>query len=152
MTEPTTEQQFFAEYDQMKDRLKAAEQQIMVLTDQLRTANTEGEALAYKNDFLTQEIARITTSREQYERIAIRSAAVLDGALTALVATIQQMQAEIRDAAFIKVPGSAKQSIADEEHEGIKVQDIAAAFAPEVDARPTSATLPPNRPGNGLHS
>jgi uncharacterized protein (DUF3084 family) len=148
MNDQTTEQQFFAEYDQMKNDLKHARQEILLLSNQVRDGQTEQQGLAYKADFLTAENARLTASREQYERVAIRAAAMLDGALTALLATLQRMQEEIRDAAFTKVPGSAKPDTIAEEPAPVDVEKIAETFAAGFDGQQTPLPAQP-RFGSG---
>lgn len=103
-TQPSTEEQFFAAYDQMKSDLAHARQEIILISGQLRDANSENEKLAYKCDFLISENAKIATSRDLYQRVAARVAGKLDGALDAWIAMAEGMKDEIRDAAFTKVP------------------------------------------------
>jgi hypothetical protein len=75
----STEARFFDEYDRMKLDLAEAQKKVMLLTDQLRSAYAENQGLAYKVDFLTAEVLRVTASREQYERVAIRVSAKMEG-------------------------------------------------------------------------
>jgi len=147
----TTEEQFLAEHNTaLKEDLKQARQEIALLSEQIRDGKSEQEKLAYKNDFLLAETVRLTASREQYERVAIRSTAILDGALTSLIATCQSLQSEIRDAAFTKVPGSAKIDPPAEPANAntVDVEKIAETFASGFDEAQTP--LPPKpRFGNG---
>lgn len=96
--------------DALRLDLTAARQQNMVLIDQLREANTLNEALSYKIDFLTSEVARVTSSREQYERVAIRVSAKMEGATAMMIKQLQDLQDEIKTAAFAKVPGAIPRS------------------------------------------
>lgn len=150
MTEHTTEQQFFAEYDRMKADLTHARQEILLLSNQLRDSNAEQEKLAFKCDFLTKEVARVTASREQYERVAIRITAMMDGALDSHIALSQKMKDEIRDAAFTKVPGSPKppEPPAEPEEPSVDVEKIAQTFGAGFGAEHVT-TLPAPRFGNG---
>lgn len=160
MNDISTERQFFTEYDQMKTDLKQAQQEIILLTNQLRDANAETEKLAFKCDFLTREIARVTASREQYERVAIRVAAKMDGALDAWTAMAETMKDEIRDAAFTKVPSMAPIKIETEES-GVNIAAIAAQFgagfekenaaelARRLDSEAKTETLPAPKFGSG---
>lgn len=102
--EETTEARFFAEYDRTKADLAHARQEILLLSEQLGTANTENEKLSYKCDFLLQEMRRITASRDQYERVAVRLVGKMDGALDAWMAMAESMKNEIREVAFTKSP------------------------------------------------
>jgi len=151
MTDRTTEEQFLAEHNTaLKEDLKQARHEIALLSDQVRDGKAEQEQLSYKADHLLSENARVTASREQYERVAIRTTAILDGALTSLMAVLQSLQAEIRDAAFTKVPGSAKiNPPAEPANSGsVEVEKIAETFAAGFDADQTP--LPPKpRFGNG---
>lgn len=140
--EDTTESRFFAEYDRMKGDLAHARQEILLISNQLRDANIETEKLAYKCDFLTQEVARVTASREQYERIAIRVSGKMDAALDALAATVDGIRDEIREAAFTKVPTVAPAGTA--EAAGIDVERIGEKFGA---GRETDQRLP--RPNIG---
>lgn len=88
--------------------LNAARQQVMLLTDQLREANSLNEALSYKVDFLTQEVGRVTTSREQYERVSIRVATIAESVANIAIKQLQDLQEEIKAAAFAKVPGAVQ--------------------------------------------
>jgi hypothetical protein len=106
MSELSTEQRFFDEYDGMKSDLAHARQEILLLSNQLRDANTENEKMAYKVDFLTAEVSRITASREQYERVAIRVSAKMESGVAMMMQQLSDLQAEIQDAAFAKVPGT----------------------------------------------
>lgn len=137
MIEETTEARFFAEYDRTKADLAHARNEILLLSGQLKDAGMEQEKLAYKNDFLQRENARLLASRDQYERVAIRAAAVLDGALTAQIATIEKLQAEIREAAFTKTP--AIQPSGTEEATKIEPEKIAERFG---SGHKASDTLP----------
>lgn len=151
MNQRTTEEQYLADHNTaLKEDLKQARNQIATLTQQITDGQAEQEKLAYKYDFLLGENARITASREQYERVAIRVAAIADGALTSLMSTVQQLQSEIRDAAFTKVPGSAKAPAAEPtENVAVDVEKIAETFAAGFD-EPRAATVPPPaRFGNG---
>lgn len=151
MNQRTTEEQYLADHNAaLKEDLKQARNQIATLTKQIADGEAEQEKLSYKNDFLVGEVARITASREQYERVAIRSTAILDGALTSLMSTVQQLQSEIRDAAFTKVPGSPKApETAATENVTVDVEKIAETFAAGFD-EPRAATIPPPaRFGNG---
>lgn len=104
--EETTESRFFAEYDRTKADLADARLEIMLLAEQLKTANVENEKLSYKCDFLTGEVKRMADSRDQYERIAVRLVGKMDGALDAWLAMADGMKNEIRDAAFTKAPST----------------------------------------------
>lgn len=73
-----------------------------VLTDQLRAANLLNEGLAYKLDFMHGEVARVTASREQYERVAIRVSAKMEAATSMVMGQLSELQEEIRQAAFTK--------------------------------------------------
>jgi len=149
MTERTTEEQFLAEHNAaLKEDLKQARAENALLAKQIVEGQSEQEKLSYKTDFLLAETVRLTASREQYERVAIRSTAILDGALTALIATCQSLQAEIRDAAFTKVPGTPKTDTLPEEPAAVDVEKIAETFAAGFEASQTP--LPPTpRFGNG---
>jgi hypothetical protein len=104
----STEARFFEEYDRMKLDLAEAEAKVMVLTDQLRSSQAENQALAYKVDFLTAEVSRVTASREQYERVAIRVSAKMEGATAMMIRQLGDLQDEIKAAAFAEVPGKVK--------------------------------------------
>ncbi len=104
----STETLFFEEYDRMKADLASSQQQVMLLKDQLREANTLNEGLSYKVDYLTVEVGRITTSREQYERVSIRVATFAESVATVAIKQLQDLQDEIKSAAFAKVPGSVQ--------------------------------------------
>ena len=151
MNERTTEEQYLADHNAaLKEDLKQARNEIATLSQQIVDGQVEQEKLSYKNDFLVGEVARITASREQYERVAIRSTAILDGALTSLMSTVQQLQSEIRDAAFTKVPGSPKAAQTEPtENVTVDVEKIAETFAAGFE-EPRPGTLPPPpRFGNG---
>ena len=102
----STEAQFFDAYDKMKSDLADERQKNMLLTDQLREANGENRDLSYKVDFLTAEVARVTASREQYERVAIRVSAKMEGATAMMIRQLTDLQEEIKMAAFSEVPGA----------------------------------------------
>jgi hypothetical protein len=104
----STEARFFEEYDRMKLDLAEAQQKVMLLTDQLRQANAENQAFAYKVDFLKLEVDRVTASREQYERVAIRVSAKMEGATAMMIRQLGDLQEEIKAAAFAEVPGKVK--------------------------------------------
>jgi len=104
----STEARFFDEYDKLKADLAESQLKVMLLTDQLRTANAENQALAYKVDFLKLEVDRVTASREQYERVAIRVSAKMEGATAMMIRQLGDLQEEIKAAAFAEVPGKVK--------------------------------------------
>jgi hypothetical protein len=104
----STEARFFDEYDKLKIDLAESQLKVMLLTDQLRTANAENQALAYKVDFLKLEVDRVTASREQYERVAIRVSAKMEGATAMMMRQLGDLQEEIKAAAFAEVPGKVK--------------------------------------------
>lgn len=147
MNDRTTEEKFLADHNTaLKEDLKQANNEIATLAKQVADGQSEQEKLAYKCDFILAENARLTASREQYERVAIRATALLDGALTSLMATVQQLQNEIRDAAFTKVPGAAKPAAPEvTENVTVEVEKIAETFGAGFGAAP-----PPNRFGNGV--
>jgi hypothetical protein len=103
-----TERDQCAFEDALRSDLAAARQQNMVLTDQLRAAEARNEAMAHRVDFLTQEVGRVTASREQYERVAIRVSAKMEGATAMMLQQLQDLQDEIKSAAFAKVPGTVQ--------------------------------------------
>lgn len=104
----STEARFFDEYDKLKADFAESQLKVMLLTDQLRTANAENQAFAYKVDFLTAEVSRVTASREQYERVAIRVSAKMEGATAMMIRQLGDLQEEIKAAAFAEVPGKVK--------------------------------------------
>lgn len=144
MSDQTTERQFFAEYDRMKTDLAHARQEILLLSNQLRDANSEQEKLAFKCDFLTSEIARVTASREQYERVAIRVSGMMDGALDGLIAVAEKMKGEIREAAFTKTPSPPKPDPVPAEIAEAKLPELIAMAGQE-----SHTALPAPRFGNG---
>jgi hypothetical protein len=86
--------------------LSAARQQNLVLADQLRAADARNEAQAHRIDWLTGEVARVTASREQYERVAIRVSAKMEAATSMVMGQLAELQEEIREAAFTQTPGA----------------------------------------------
>lgn len=104
----STEAQFFAEYDKLKSDLAEANQQIMVLTDQLRTERTTNEGLAYKVDFLVAQVERVTASGAQYERVVVRVSAIADTIASVAAKQLADLREEIKLAAFINVPGTVQ--------------------------------------------
>ncbi len=145
----TTEEQYLADHNTaLKEDLKQCRSENALLQKQIADGLAEQEKLAYKHDFLLSETARITASREQYERVAIRVSAILDGALTALMATVQQMQDEIRDAAFTKVPGTPK-SPDPGTTASVDVEKIAETFAAGFENTENVMLPPPPRFGSG---
>jgi hypothetical protein len=90
--------------------LAAARQQNLVLSDQLRQANILNEGLAYKLDYMHQEVARVTASREQYERVAIRVSAKMEAATSMVMGQLAELQEEIRAAAFTKQQGPVQKT------------------------------------------
>lgn len=149
MNERTTEEQYLADHNAaLKEDLKQARNEIATLAQQILDGKGEQEQLAYKNDFLLAETIRLTASREQYERVAIRSTAILDGALTALMATCESLQMEIRDAAFTKVPGAAK--VAEPEATTVDVENIAKTFAAGFEKEEATPLPNPPRFGSGV--
>jgi hypothetical protein len=104
----STEARFFEEYDRMKLDLAEAQQKVMLLTDQLRSADAENQGLAYKVDFLKLEVDRVTASREQYERVAIRVSAKMEAATSMVMGQLADLLEEIKAAAFAEVPGKVK--------------------------------------------
>lgn len=148
MNERTNEEQFLAEHNaSLREDLKQARNEIATLAQQVLDGKAEQEKLSYKNDFLVSETVRLTASREQYERIAIRTAALADGALTSLMAALTQMHNEIRDAAFTKVPGTPKPPEPTQGTVAVDVESIAKTFAAGFDDGERSA-LPLPRFGN----
>jgi hypothetical protein len=103
-----TERDQCAFEDALRSDLAAARQQNMVLTDQLRAAEARNEAMAHRVDFLTQEVGRVTASREQYERVGIRASAMLESGTSMMIKLLQDLQDEIKSAAFAKVPGTVQ--------------------------------------------
>jgi len=151
MNERTTEEKYLADHNTaLKEDLKQARHEIALLTDHVRAGKIEQEQLAYKADHLLAETVRLTASREQYERVAIRTTAILDGALTALMATLQSLQSEIRDAAFTKVPGTPKKPEPETAAVAVDVEKIAETFAAGFDG--IQALLPKPKFGNGAQS
>jgi hypothetical protein len=104
----STEAQFFDAYDKLKSDLADERQKNMLLTDQLREANGENRDLSYKVDFLTAEVARVTASREQYERVAIRVSAFAESIASVAVKQLHDLQDEIKATAFAQVPGTVQ--------------------------------------------
>lgn len=144
----TTEEQYLADHNTaLKEDLKACRHENALLSEQIRDGKAEQEKLSYKNDFILAETVRLTASREQYERVAIRTTAILDGALTALLATCQSLQSEIRDAAFTKVPGTAK--VTEPESATVDVENIAKTFAAGFEKEETTPLPNPPRFGSG---
>jgi hypothetical protein len=88
--------------------LAAARQQNLVLADQLREANTLNEGLAYKLDYMHREVAKVTASREQFERVSIRVATLAESVATVAIKQLEEIRGEIRKAAFGKVPGAVQ--------------------------------------------
>ncbi len=150
-----TERDQCAFEDALRLDLTAARQQNMVLIDQLREANTLNEALSYKIDFLTSEVARVTSSREQYERVAIRVSAKMEGATAMMIKQLQDLQDEIKTAAFAKVPGTVP--IAPAEPAGAVASDLDGHMpSAEIVGKlfgagfeSSASKLPPARFGNG---
>jgi|1185.fasta_scaffold26244_3 hypothetical protein len=145
----STEEQYLADHNAaLKEDLKQCRAENVLLQKQIADGVAEQEKLAWKQDFLLAETARLAASREQYERIAIRVSAILDGALTALMATVQQMHDEIRDAAFTKVPGTPK--LPDPGTTvNVDVEKIAETFAAGFEGMENPALPPPPRFGSG---
>lgn len=145
--------------------LNAARQQVMVLTDQLREANSLNEALSYKVDFLTKEVGRVTASREQYERVSIRVATFAESVASVAIKQLQDLQDEIKTAAFAKVPGAVqnppaaipdadKPSLTQDRMQTLTIdqtiiaaEDIGKRFGSGFDG--SSGLIPPVRFGNG---
>ena len=98
--EESTEALFFAEYDRTKADLAQCRTENELLKQQLRDNISEQEKLAYKVDFLTQDIRRLTEQRDQYQKIAIRVAGKMDGAIDGMCAMLHKMQEEIQEAAY----------------------------------------------------
>ena len=105
--------------DALRADLTASRQEVMLIKDQLREANTLNEALSYKVDFLTSEVARITASREQYERVSIRVATFAESCANVAIKQLQDLQEEIKAAAFAKVPGAVQTASAPRQEAGI---------------------------------
>jgi hypothetical protein len=164
----STEARFFDEYDRMKLDLAEAQQKVMLLTDQLRSAHAENHGLAYKVDFLKLEVDRVTASREQYERVAIRVSAKMEGATAMMMRQLGDLQEEIKAAAFAEVPGKFKDApepapqpekpLSRLDHPTpsamgeaiIAVEQIGRSFGAGFTEGNTSASLlPPARFGNG---
>lgn len=146
--------------------LNAARQQVMVLTDQLREAHSLNETLSYKVDFLTQEVGRVTASREQYERVSIRVATFAESVASVAIKQLQDLQDEIKSAAFAKVPGAVlspppasvealRPHPVGAEHEpspsidDIDVKALGKTFGAGYDIPNSGGLLPPMRFGNG---
>src|SRR6267142_1615094 len=106
----------------LRSDINAARNQILTLKDQLREAHTLNEALSYKLDYLTEEVARVTTSREQYERVSIRVATFAESVASVAIKQLQDLQEEIKSAAFSKVPGAVQ--IAPAVSVGVAAQSI----------------------------
>jgi hypothetical protein len=142
----STEAQFFAEYDKLKSDYAESQMQVLVLTDQVRELTGINSNLKFQTDFLTAEVARVTASREQYERVGIRASAMLEAGTTMVMKLLEDLQEEIRIAAFAKVPGSvAAQPEGLEEGEKplfLEGDDQTPIFIDQFG-------LPPNRFGNG---
>ncbi len=146
----------------LRSDLTEARSKVMLLTDQLRTANAENQALSYKVDFLTQEVGRVTASREQYERISIRVATFAESVANVAIKTLEDLRSEIKAAAFGKVPGEIKSepALAPLAALGAKLNDQGQiALLTEITAEQLGKTfgagfssadlLPPARFGNG---
>ena len=88
--------------------LAAARQQNLVQADQLRAAEARNEAQSHRIDFLIAEVARVTASREQYERVAIRVSAKMESATSMMMGQLAELQDEISDAAFTKPAGTVE--------------------------------------------
>lgn len=145
MNEVSTAAKFMDEYDGIKSDLAHARQEILLLSGQLRDANSETEKMAYKVDFLTAEITRISASREQYERVAIRVSAKMEGAVAMMVSQLGDLHAEIRDAAFTKVPGAVPApSPSDAIAEEINAVEVGKRFGAGFEAEPASVALLPS--------
>jgi|SRR5882672_4346655 len=152
MNDASTAARFMDEYDGIKSDLAHARQEILLISNQLRDANTENEKMAYKVDFLTAEITRISASREQYERVAIRVSAKMEGAVAMMVSQLGDLHAEIRDAAFTRVPGTIPSpEPPDPPSEEINAEEVGKRFGAGFEAEPsvTSITLPAPRFGGG---
>lgn len=117
----------------LRSDLAAERQRNAVLTDQLRAANILNEGLAYKLDFMHQEVARVTASREQYERVGIRASAMLEGGTSMMIKLLQDLQEEIRAAAFTSPPGVVETPPAAPAEAEKPVSEIEGAdFAPPI--------------------
>jgi seryl-tRNA synthetase len=137
--------------------LAAARQQNLVLADQLRAAEARNEAMAHRVDFLTAEVARVTASREQYERVAIRVSAKMEAATSMMMGQLAELQDEIRSAAFTLPPGTAPNvpaTPAEPEKQSSEflpavadIETLSRSFIAGFHS--SSSLLPPPRLGNG---
>ena len=131
--------------------INAARNQIMMLKDQLREAQTLNETLSYKIDYLTEEVARVTTSREQYERVSIRVATFAESVASVAIKQLQDLQEEIKSAAFSKVPGSV-QNVTTSPNDVIPSMDDMVMAGKQFGAgfdSPSASLLPVPKFGNG---
>jgi hypothetical protein len=134
--------------------LAAARQQNLVLADQLRQANTLNEGLAYKLDFMHAEVVRVTASREQYERVAIRVSAKMEAATSMVMGQLAELQEEIRAAAFTKPAGTvemapARPAEAPEPSYDTPIVGDATTISEFLRFADSASRLPPPRFGNG---
>jgi hypothetical protein len=156
-----SETQFLRDYDQLKDDLAEARQQVMVLTDQVRELTGINSNLKFQTEFLIQQVERVTASGAQYERVVVRVSAIAETIASVAAKQLADLREEIKLAAFIKVPGtiqSAPEGLEEGEKPlfledaGTAVQINGVDFTLEQLGnviRGAASELPPNRFGNG---
>jgi hypothetical protein len=101
-----SETQFLRDHDQLKTDLAESQQQVMVLTDQVRELTGINSNLKFQNDFLIEQVERVTVDKAKFERVVVRVSAIADTIAATAQHQLADLREEIKLAAFIKVPGT----------------------------------------------